>query len=75
MRLLNAQTLDIQEFLSEDDRPAYAILSHTWAQQGQECTLQSMGDPDISLRSGYVKIKYCCEQALRDGLEWVWVDT
>lgn len=75
MRLINAKTLKIQEFPSEDAYPPYAILSHTWGSPEQECTLQSMNDPDISFRIGYTKIKHCCVQALKDGLSWAWVDT
>ncbi|KAL1883225.1 hypothetical protein Daus18300_000283 [Diaporthe australafricana] len=75
MRLIDAKTLRIREFPSEDAYPAYAILSHTWGPAEQECTLQSMTEPDISSRIGYTKIKHCCDQALKDGLFWAWVDT
>lgn len=75
MRLINAKTLGIQEFPSEDAYPPYAILSHTWGPPEQECTLQSMTQPDVSSRAGYSKIKLCCDQALKDGLSWAWVDT
>jgi len=75
MRLLNTRTLDIREFQDEDGLPPYAILSHTWGPPEQECTLQSMAEPNISSRWGYAKIKYCCDQARSDGLDWAWVDT
>ena len=75
MRLLDTKTLTVREFQSEDDYPPYAILSHTWGPPDQECTLQSMAEPSVSSRSGYIKIKYCCEQARKDGLDWAWVDT
>jgi len=29
----------------------------------------------VQRKSGFIKVKKCCLQALRDGLEWVWVDT
>lgn len=77
MRLLNAKTLAIQEFIGEEESPKFprfAILSHTWGEE--ECTLQNMQHPaDVAQRKGYQKIKYCCDQALQDGLEWAWVDT
>jgi hypothetical protein len=77
MRLLNAKTLAIREFIGSEDSPdfpRFAILSHTWGDE--ECTLQDMLNlNDITQRKGFHKIKSCCEQALKDGLEWAWVDT
>jgi hypothetical protein len=71
MRLLNARTFAIHECLG-DHTEEYAILSHTWGEE--ECTFQ-----DVSARrfgqKGFSKIKFCCEQAVKDGLDWVWVDT
>ncbi|KAF2027725.1 HET-domain-containing protein [Setomelanomma holmii] len=76
MRLIDAHTLEIHEFLSEDAIPDYAILSHTWGQD--ECTLQEMQNLNPNTlhdRDGFIKIRLCCEQALKDGLPWAWVDT
>jgi hypothetical protein len=76
MRLIHATTLEIYEFLNEAQIPPFAILSHTWGEE--ECTLQQMQDPIASLvsrRKGYKKIQLCCEQALKDGLGWAWIDT
>ncbi|KAH7092478.1 heterokaryon incompatibility protein-domain-containing protein [Paraphoma chrysanthemicola] len=76
MRLLDATTLLVHEFFNEAEIPPYAILSHTWEEE--ECTLQqtqSLGQFELSKRKGYKKIQLCCEQALRDGLNWAWVDT
>ncbi|KAI0161831.1 heterokaryon incompatibility protein-domain-containing protein [Hypoxylon sp. FL1284] len=72
MRLLNTKTYEIREFLG-DSSQRYAILSHTWGDE--ECTLQHMTMPGVSERKGYAKIKYCCDQAAREGLDWAWVDT
>ncbi|KAH7406437.1 hypothetical protein DE146DRAFT_607355 [Phaeosphaeria sp. MPI-PUGE-AT-0046c] len=76
MRLIKATTLEIEEFLSEDKVPPFAILSHTWEED--ECTLQQMQNAETNMvtkRKGYQKIRQCCEQALEDGLQWAWVDT
>jgi hypothetical protein len=76
MRLIHTTALDIHEFLNEAQIPPFAILSHTWEED--ECTLKEMQDPVASLvsrRKGYRKIQLCCKQALKDGLEWVWIDT
>ena len=50
--------------------PPYAILSHTWGPD--ELTFKNME------QKGYVpskKIDGCCKQALKDELNFVWVDT
>lgn len=76
MRLINATTMEIVEFLSEDRIPPFAILSHMWEED--ECTLQQLQNAESSLvteRKGYRKIRQCCEQALEDALQWAWVDT
>lgn len=72
MRLLNAKTLDFAEWHSPSI-PPYAILSHTW--EDEEVTLQHMLNGGYEKMKGFAKIKACCEQALEEGLEWVWVDT
>ncbi len=76
MRLLHASRGEIKSFIVDDEIPPFAILSHSWGEE--EISFQDWRDTptaELSLRKGYLKIRYCCEQALRDGLEWVWVDT
>jgi hypothetical protein len=73
MRLIKADTFQIHEFPSAETAPAFAILSHTWGDH--ECTLRDMDHPSVQSKTGFLKIKYCCEQALKDGLHWAWVDT
>ncbi|PYH66671.1 HET domain-containing protein [Aspergillus vadensis CBS 113365] len=72
MRLINARTLGLEEFVGQNI-PKYAILSHTWGQD--EVTFQDMQTPTATKKSGYAKIKHSCERALQDGLGYVWVDT
>lgn len=72
MRLLNVKTLSLKEFRA--NIPPYAILSHTW-HEGGEVTLQELGNPEAKLKSGFKKIEYSRDQAEKDGLEWVWIDT
>jgi hypothetical protein len=68
------------EDLVGDRIPPYAILSHTW-QEGQEVTfddLKSLDNAEGFKRSdkgGYHKIRFCAQQAKRDGLDYFWVDT
>jgi hypothetical protein len=68
MRLLNSKTKQLEE--SFDKTPGYAILSHTWG--AEELTFKDME------RDGYTesrKVDGCCEQAVKDGLDYVWIDT
>jgi hypothetical protein len=51
----------------------YAILSHTWTDQ--EVTYQDLINGTGKRKSGYEKIRFCREQASRDGLQYFWVDT
>jgi hypothetical protein len=73
MRLLNARTLEFEEFYG-DRIPKYAILSHTW--EKGEVTFQDWQDHKAASRKpGYVKIEGACQRARRDRLDYVWVDT
>ncbi|KAI8631781.1 heterokaryon incompatibility protein-domain-containing protein [Xylariaceae sp. FL1651] len=76
MRLLNTQTRQIHNFVSQDDIKEFAILSHTWGPE--EVTFQDwqqLSPAELELKEGYRKINSCCNQALEDGYLWVWVDT
>ena len=70
MRLLNASTFKVSEFLDDRNVAPYAILSHAWSQQ--ECALQDMENPDVKSMAGYPKNENCCRQAVRDGYERDW---
>lgn len=86
MWLLNIHTRLLERFEREetqksmqieDDRlraSTYAILSHTW--EKEEVTFQDIKSPAGGHNlAGYQKIEYTCQQAIRDGLEYVWIDT
>ncbi|KAJ4321942.1 hypothetical protein N0V94_002654 [Neodidymelliopsis sp. IMI 364377] len=68
------------EDLIGDKIPPYAILSHTW-KEGQEVTfndlrnLDNVEDNDAKNKEGYGKIRFCAQQAQKDGLDYFWVDT
>jgi Heterokaryon incompatibility protein (HET) len=72
--LLNAKTIQLEEFIGKG--PPYAILSHTW---GKEVSFQEIQDLTnrraVEQKTGYLKIKLCCQQATEDGLGYAWVDT
>jgi hypothetical protein len=77
MRLLERK--DNDEFsLTKDlagNVPAYAILSHTWGDDDQEVTLKDLAEGSGKSKTGYQKIRFCGEQAARDGFRYIWVDT
>jgi hypothetical protein len=77
MRLL--QRKDNHEFsLTKDivgNIPVYAILSHTWGDDDQEVTFKDLVEGSGTSKAGYRKIQFCGEQAARDGLQYIWVDT
>lgn len=85
MHLLNTVTGEVSEVPS-GERRKYAILSHTWGPE--EITFQELSkysaQPStssyhfrkaITSSAGYTKIQGFCNQAKRDGYDWVWIDT
>ena len=74
MRLINVNTLRIEEFVGTGFIPPYTILSHTW--ETEEVTFQDWQDMSrASMKRGYAKICLACHQAIKDGFEYLWVDT
>ncbi|KAF1996946.1 heterokaryon incompatibility [Amniculicola lignicola CBS 123094] len=63
-----------KEFVGDDVIPLYAILSHTW-KEGEEVTFQDLKEGTGQDKAGYNKIRFCGQQAERDGLQYFWVDT
>ena len=55
--------------------PKYAILSHTWGPDRDEVTYRDVIDGTGKNKVGFEKIRFCGEQARRDGLCNFWVDT
>ena len=54
--------------------PPYAILSHTWTED-EEVLFNDLANRTAKNKPGYTKIRFCADQAERDGLEFFWVDT
>ncbi|KAI8939847.1 hypothetical protein NX059_003584 [Plenodomus lindquistii] len=76
MRLINATTLQLHSFIDDSQLPKYAILSHTLG--AEEVTFEDVRHArplELKHMAGYQKIRLAAMQALRDGLEYVWVDT
>jgi hypothetical protein len=75
MRLLqyNDGDLSLTTFFADKIPQKYAILSHTWA--AEEVTFEDLQKRTYRKKAGYKKIRFCGEQARRDGLQYFWVDT
>jgi hypothetical protein len=78
MRLLKCNVsgeFSLTKNFGGDDIPRYAILSHTWGPETEEVTLRDLMDGTGRSKFGYKKIRFCAEQAMRDGVQYFWVDT
>ncbi|KAK3934448.1 HET-domain-containing protein [Diplogelasinospora grovesii] len=77
MRLLTLEKdgeLSLTKDLHEDT-PPYAIFSHTWGKDEEEVTFEEVMKCRGQDKAGVRKIRFCGEQAARDGLQYFWVDT
>jgi tetratricopeptide (TPR) repeat protein len=75
MRLLernNAGEISLTRDFINDKAPSYAILSHTWGTE--EVSFKDLADGTGRNKLG-PKIRFCGDQAWRDGLQYFWVDT
>lgn len=81
MRLINTNTLELEEFQG-NQVPPYAILSHTWGseevsfqewQNGSQ--LRRRWSRRWSRKEGLKKILNACRQARKDTLNYLWCDT
>ncbi|KAM0715688.1 hypothetical protein Q7P37_009187 [Cladosporium fusiforme] len=70
MRLLNTETLELEEFFNP---PEYAILSHRWGPD--EVTYERYLTQRDLKGQGYDKIVNCCRFARGRGRKYVWIDT
>ncbi|KAF2010129.1 HET-domain-containing protein [Aaosphaeria arxii CBS 175.79] len=76
MRLLQFRdgTFSLVERLGRDI-PPYAILSHTWGNDGDEVTFEDLIKGIGKSKPGYRKLAFCAGQAEKDDLPFFWVDT
>jgi len=66
----------------DDEAAEYAILSHRWIAEEVDydemvglAKVEGEERDEIRQRDGYRKILQSCNQAQKDGYEWLWVDT
>jgi hypothetical protein len=78
MRLLRRGStgeFSLKNLAAENTIPPYAILSHTWGEETDEVTFKDLTNGIGEDKSGYEKIRFCGDQAWRDGLQYFWIDT
>jgi len=71
---LNSQFSLTDDLIGDNIHP-YAILSHRWGPNTEEVSYKDLVDGTGRGKAGYEKLRFCAEQARRDGLGYVWVDT
>ncbi|KAI6146412.1 heterokaryon incompatibility protein-domain-containing protein, partial [Pisolithus tinctorius] len=65
----------------DDAKTPYAILSHRWqdevdySEMANLMKMEGEESEEVKRRNGYQKILKSCKQAMKDGFEWLWVDT
>ncbi|KAJ2991658.1 hypothetical protein NUW58_g2437 [Xylaria curta] len=72
MRLLNIDSLELEEYVSHN-APPYTILSHTWGLE--EITFRDLQNGDFTRPIGLRKLQLLCDQTRHDGYQFTWIDT
>jgi len=78
MRLLERTSTgdySLTKKLNDDEIPPYGILSHTWGNDNEEVTFEDVVAGSEGDKVGWRKIRFCGEQAARDGLIYFWIDS
>ncbi|KIW36636.1 uncharacterized protein PV06_11148 [Exophiala oligosperma] len=55
--------------------PPYVILSHTWGKEKDEVSFDDLQNELWKSKAGHVKIRFCAQQAQKNGLKHFWIDT
>ncbi|CAK1364181.1 unnamed protein product [Cercospora beticola] len=64
-----------RDFPENDISRTYAVLSHTWGEDGDEVIFQDMQQGGGTDKPGFGKIRFCAERAQCDGIKYFWIDT
>lgn len=77
MRLLRADTEELKLEDVPDGTRKYAVLSHRWLPPHEEVTYADITSNKNSLQAkkGWSKLNWCRQQAVKDGLQYIWADT
>ena len=70
MRLLNVDTMKLEEFVDDSTIPAYSILSHRWGDEEVLYRDIVSDDPGDRSSDGWKKILGCCRQSISGGLSY-----
>jgi hypothetical protein len=80
MRLLNTQSFELSRLFVPTEVPDYAILSHRW--NTEEIIFADLNNAStdqvqhqMRMKNGFAKIQGACQSALKDGYEWIWIDS
>lgn len=76
--LLNTRILELELFEKAAEVPQYAILSHRWGDPSGEIAFEDIVhgcDNNTRGKKGYAKVQESCAQALRDGHNYIWIDS
>ncbi|KAI1128714.1 HET-domain-containing protein [Nemania abortiva] len=72
MRLLNVETLQLEEYVGSDI-PRYSILSHRW--EDEEITFSDLVGGRYSEMKGSLKVLGCCRISRNEGFKYTWIDS
>ena len=75
MRLLDARTFEFKQVTDPRKTPKYAVLSHTWGDNEVVYSDLVNSLESASQRPEFAKVRFTAQQALEDGLDYIWVDT
>ncbi|KAJ4286000.1 hypothetical protein N0V88_008151 [Collariella sp. IMI 366227] len=75
MRLLHTTTHQLEHFISQDQAPPYAILSHTWGPDEVIFKDLHSGELSYKLKQGWRKIVASALYAANNGWQYIWIDT
>ncbi|KAF2773724.1 hypothetical protein EJ03DRAFT_305300 [Teratosphaeria nubilosa] len=78
MRLLDVQSFEMRSFHDDAELPQYAILSHTWREDGEpefSNVLELSKWSWSRTKTLYRKVSAAAHLARKDGLQWIWIDT
>jgi hypothetical protein len=53
----------------------YVILSRTWGADDDEVSFDALENKTGAEKIGYTKLRFCANEARKDGLQYFWVDT
>jgi hypothetical protein len=71
--LISTYAFSLTKFDPQNIPSEYAIFSHRWGPD--EVTYKDIENGTAKTKAGYKKLKFCGEQAARDGLLYFWIDT